>query len=81
MTRLRVRALGYGAILVGLLVGCPKPAERPTSYGQELEACETKAAAATDGGTPGGWTVYTPCCVDVATKYDRDPAFCFQDAP
>lgn len=49
-------------------------AARPAAYGAELAACEADAPAG-----PAGWEKYTPCCTDVARRYDRDPSFCFPD--
>ncbi len=56
------------------VVGCAAAsiANRPTDYGRELAGCEAKAGDA-------GWSAFTPCCVDVATRYGRDPLFCFPD--
>lgn len=62
------------ALAVLLFVGCSSVPVRPVTYGAELAACEAKAGDA-------GWSAYTPCCVDVATRYHRDTAFCFPGAP
>lgn len=54
------------------LTGCAllHTAARPTAYGAELAACEQSATS---------WSTYTPCCVDVAHRYGRDPSFCLPD--
>lgn len=44
---------------------------KPAAYGTELAACEADSHS---------WDEYTPCCVDVARRYGRDPGFCMPDA-
>lgn len=62
-------------VLLSPFVGCAAAyAVRPTTYGGELAVCEAKAPKG-----PTGWAVYTPCCIDVATRYQRDPLFCFPE--
>ena len=71
----RTVAKGLAVVVLAQFVGCAAAhLVRPTTYGGELDACEAKSPAG-----PEGWKTYTPCCVDVAAKYGRDPSFCFPD--
>lgn len=78
MLRRFLLAIGFPILFVHgayNLAGCAALKDavtaKPTTYGAELAACDLQAST---------WEEYTPCCVDVATRYQRDPSFCFRGA-
>lgn len=73
---MRTVAKALAVLALAHFMGCAAShLARPAGYGAELAACETKSPAG-----PEGWKTYTPCCVDAAKRYGRDPGFCFPDA-
>lgn len=65
---LYVASILLGAQALGIGCGVLHDSARPAAYGIELAECEDSAHS---------WPEYSACCVDVATRYGRDPGFCF----
>lgn len=67
MLRRAFLLIGFPIMLAHAVVSCV--AAKPATYGGALATCDLQAAT---------WEEYTPCCVVVAQRFNRDPSFCFR---